>query len=154
MYATRRLELWVGFFVALGLVAVFFLAMRVSNLSGFQEPGGYTLTAYFSNVGGLKPQAPVTMAGVRVGRVTAIQLDERSFQARVTLKVESQFDELPEDTSASILTSGLLGEQYLGLEPGGSDQFLAEGDTISYTQSALVLEQIIGQFLFSKAAGE
>jgi phospholipid/cholesterol/gamma-HCH transport system substrate-binding protein len=154
MQSSRALEIWVGLFAALGLLALFVLAMRVSNLNDFSEPEGYDLTAYFQNIGGLKVKAPVTMAGVRIGRVTGIELDEGTFRAKVTLAIRPDYDRLPEDTSAAILTSGLLGEQYVGLEPGGSDINLKAGERIQYTQSALVLEQIIGQFLYSKAAGE
>lgn len=154
MQSSRTLEIWVGLFVALGLLALFVLAMRVSNLNDFREPEGYTLTAYFQNIGGLKVKAPVTLAGVRIGRVTGIELDQDSFTAKVTLTIAPQFNQLPDDSSAAILTSGLLGEQFIGLEPGGSDMYLKGGDRIEYTQSALVLENIIGQFLYSKAAGE
>jgi phospholipid/cholesterol/gamma-HCH transport system substrate-binding protein len=152
MYTSRKVEIWVGVFVTLGMAALFGLAIGVSNITEFREPSGYTLTAHFQNIGGLKAKAPVTMAGVRVGRVTGIELDESNFQAKVSLLIYSRYDQLPDDTSASILTSGLLGEQYVGLEPGGSDLYLTEGDEITLTQSALVLEQIIGQFLFSKAS--
>lgn len=154
MQSSRTLEIWVGLFVALGLLALFVLAMRVSNLNDFREPEGYTLTAYFQNIGGLKVKAPVTLAGVRIGRITGIELDQESFTAKVTLAIAPQFNQLPDDSSAAILTSGLLGEQFIGLEPGGSDMYLKGGDRIEYTQSALVLENIIGQFLYSKAAGE
>ena len=151
MQSSRTLEIWVGLFVALGLLALFVLAMWVSNLNDFREPEGYTLTAYFQNIGGLKVKAPVTLAGVRIGRVTGIELDQESFTAKVTLAIAPQFNQLPDDSSAAILTSGLL---FIGLEPGGSDMYLKGGDRIEYTQSALVLENIIGQFLYSKAAGE
>ena len=154
MQSTRKIEIWVGLFVVLALAALFGLAMRVSNLSGFERAEGYEVTAYFQNIGGLKARAPVTLAGVPVGRVKNIVLDEQTFQAKVTLTIRSDFDQLPDDSSASILTSGLLGEQFIGLEPGGSEDNLKGGDTIMLTQSALVLEQIIGQFLYSKAAGE
>lgn len=154
MQSSRTLEIWVGLFAALGLLALFVLAMRVSNLNDFNEPDGYALTAYFQNIGGLKVKSPVTMAGVRIGRVSSIELDEKTFQAKVTLAILPEFDQLPEDTSAAIQTSGLLGEQFIGLEPGGSEDNLKPGARIEYTQSALVLENIIGQFLYSKAAGE
>lgn len=154
MQNSRALEIWVGLFTVLGLFALFVLAMRVSNISDFREPPSYNLTAYFTNIGGLKVKAPVTIAGVRVGRVAAIDFDEQSFSARVILAIESKYDELPDDSSAAILTSGLLGEQYIGLEPGGSLDHLQPGQRIEYTQSALVLENIIGQFLYSKAAGD
>ena len=154
MQSSRLIEIWVGLFAVLGRVALFVLSMRVSNLSDFNEPDGYPLTAYFQNIGGLKVKAPVTVAGVRIGRVTAIEIDPDSFSAKVTLMIRPEFNQLPEDTSAAILTSGLLGEQYIGLEPGGSDEYLKPGQRIEYTQSALVLENIIGQFLYNMAAGD
>ena len=152
MHTSRKVEIWVGIFVALGLAALLALALRVSNLEGFREPPGFTVTANFQNIGGLKVKAPVTIAGVRVGRVTAIGLDPVSYQAQVSLHIYEQYDQLPLDTTAAILTAGLLGDQYIGLEPGGFDEYLTEGSELEFTQSALVLEQIIGQFLFQKAS--
>lgn len=152
MSHTRILELIVGAFVILGVLAVFFLTMRVSNLAGQGDSGdGFAVTAQFENIGGLKVGAPVSLAGVRVGRVTGIQIDKETFQAVVTIQLASQYNYLPDDSNASIYTAGLLGEQYIGLAPGGSERLLQAGDTIKFTQSALILEQIIGQFLFSKA---
>ncbi len=153
MQSQRTLELWVGIFVALGLAALFVLALRVSNLNDFTGQDGYEVIAEFQNIGGLRVRAPVTMAGVKVGQVKSIELDEQSFLARVVLSIDPRYDELPDDTSASILTSGLLGEQFIGLEPGGSPMFLEDGDEIMLTQSALVLEKIIGQFLYNMASG-
>jgi phospholipid/cholesterol/gamma-HCH transport system substrate-binding protein len=150
----RILEIWVGVFVAAGLAALFMLTMRVSNLSGVLDDGGYLLTARFENIAGLKERSPVTMAGVNIGRVTKIGFDPRTYQAIVTMRINTRFDNLPRDTSAAILTAGLLGEKYIGMEPGGSDEVLRNGDEIELTQSSLVLEQLIGQFLFSKAAGD
>lgn len=147
----RNVELLVGAFMALGIVALFFLAMQVSNLSLSSGPDGYRLTAHFSNVGSLKVRAPVTMAGVRIGRVEAMSFDKKTYQAVVTMRIDPGIDAIPEDTFANIFTSGLLGEQYIGLEPGGSSDYLRDGDQIANTQSALVLEQMIGQFLFKKA---
>ncbi|KAA3626166.1 MAG: outer membrane lipid asymmetry maintenance protein MlaD [Proteobacteria bacterium] len=152
MFQSRTTEIWVGLFVAAGLAALFVLAMKVSNLSGFTDEKGYTLVARFENIGGLKVRSPVTVSGVRIGRVAGISYDNENYEALVTLNVSAHYDKLPTDTSASILTAGLLGEQYIGLEPGGEEQFLKDGDSIQLTQSALVLEKIIGQFLFSKAA--
>ncbi len=149
---TRTVEIVVGVFVALGLAAFVMLAMRVSNISALTETGGYPVTARFTNIGGLKVRAPVTMAGVRIGRVTGIGFDERTYEAVVTLTILPRYDQLPVDTSASILTAGLLGEQYVGLEPGGAEQYLDDGDEITLTQSAVVLEHLIGQFLYGKAA--
>lgn len=151
MARTRIIEILVGAFMAAGLLALFFLAMKVSNLSAGTASDGYRLSARFENVGSLKVRAPVTIAGVRVGRVEDITFDKGTYEAVVTLHVESRFDTIPEDTFANIFTSGLLGEQYVGLSPGGSDRYLTDGDELTHTQSALVLEQMIGQFLFSKA---
>ncbi|RDH88882.1 MAG: outer membrane lipid asymmetry maintenance protein MlaD [endosymbiont of Seepiophila jonesi] len=147
----RQVEIAVGAFMAAGLIALFFLAMQVSNLSAFTTGEGYEVTARFDNIGGLKVRSPVAMAGVRLGRVVEIRYDQSSYEALVTLRIESQYDQIPDDTFAKIYTSGLLGEQYIGLDPGGSEEMLADGGEITMTQSALVLEEIIGQFLFSKA---
>lgn len=144
------LDLWVGLFVAIGLAALLFLALKVGNLSSSSYDQGYVLKATFDNIGGLKVRAPVKSAGVVVGRVTDIEYDNRSFQARVVLAIDGRYI-FPRDTFASILTSGLLGEQYIGLDPGGDTENLKGGDSIKKTQSAVVLEQLIGQFLFSKA---
>jgi len=152
MDRVRVLEIVVGLFVAAGLGALFVLAMRVSNLSTFTEEGGYELIARFDNVGGLKVRSPVSVSGVRIGRVAAIDYDSNTFEAVVTMTIGARYDKFPEDTSAQIFTAGLLGEQYVALEPGGSEEVLKNGDTIQLTQSALVLEQIIGKFLFSRAA--
>jgi phospholipid/cholesterol/gamma-HCH transport system substrate-binding protein len=148
---TRTIELSVGVFVALGLAALLMLAMKVSNLSRLTEGEGYRITARFANIGGLKVRAPVTMAGVRIGRVTGISFDEEAYEALVDLTIENKYHRLPEDTSASIYTAGLLGEQYVSLEPGAEERYLKNGDEIRLTQSALVLERLVGQFLFSKA---
>lgn len=152
MMHSRSVEIWVGLFVAAGLAALFMLAMQVSNLSVVNDDEGYEVTARFENIGGLRVRSPVTVAGVRVGRVTHIGFDPQTFEALVTLNISGQYDQLPADTSANIFTSGLLGEQYVGLEPGGDMEVLQQGSEIMLTQSALVLEQLIGQFLFSKAA--
>jgi phospholipid/cholesterol/gamma-HCH transport system substrate-binding protein len=152
MMHSRSVEIWVGLFIAAGLAALFMLAMQVSNLSMLSDDAGYDVTARFENIGGLKVRSPVTMAGVRVGRVSHIDFDPRSFEAVVTLHISSAYDGLPSDTSANIFTAGLLGEQYVGLEPGGEEEVLRQGSEIMLTQSALVLEQLIGQFLFSKAS--
>jgi phospholipid/cholesterol/gamma-HCH transport system substrate-binding protein len=147
----RAIEIAVGAFMAAGLVALFFLAMQVSNLSATVTGDGYKLKARFENVGSLKVRAPVNMAGVRVGRVEAIDFDQQTYEAVVTLLIDASYDRIPEDTFANIFTAGLLGEQYVGLDPGGSEAFLEDGGELTHTQSALVLEQIVGQFLFSKA---
>ncbi|WPL14497.1 MULTISPECIES: outer membrane lipid asymmetry maintenance protein MlaD [Thiorhodovibrio] len=151
MIKMRTLEIAVGAFMVVGLIALFFLAMHVSNLSQLTGGDGYRITAYFDNVGSLKVRAPVSMAGVRVGRVESITYDQQRFKAVVTMLIEEPFDEIPTDTFANIFTAGLLGEKYVGLDPGGSMDFLVDGDLIEHTQSALVLEQMIGRFLLSKA---
>jgi len=145
------LDLWVGFFVALGLAAVLFLATKVGNLSSANLSEAYTLQAKFDNIGGLKVRGPVKSAGVLVGRITDIKLDPVSYEAVVTLSIDGRF-RFPKDTFASIYTAGLLGEQYVGLDVGGDEKMLQAGDTVTKTQSAVVLEKLISQFLFSKAA--
>ncbi|HSO79557.1 MAG TPA: outer membrane lipid asymmetry maintenance protein MlaD [Chromatiaceae bacterium] len=151
MSRLRMIEILVGAFMAAGFIALFFLAMKVSNLNADVGGVGYRISARFENVGSLKVRAPVAMAGVRVGRVEAIDFDKNRYEAVVTLRIDPRFDTIPDDTIASIFTSGLLGEQYIGLAPGGSEDHLADGGSLTQTQSALVLEQMIGQFLFKKA---
>lgn len=148
----RTIEIGVGLFVALGFAALFMLVMQVSNLGTITTGDTYTLKAGFENIGGLKVRSPVTVSGVRVGRVAAIDYDSDAFEAIVTLRIATAYDRFPEDTSASIFTAGLLGEQYIALEPGGSMGNLVDGDRLQLTQSALVMEQIIGQFLYSASA--
>ena len=150
----RTVEIGVGLFVALGIGALFVLAMQVSNLGVFAggSNDSYLLTAGFENIGGLKVRSPVTVSGVRVGRVDAIDYDDDAFEAVVTLRINADYSRFPEDTSASIFTAGLLGEQYIALEPGGSMTNLVNGDRLQLTQSALVMEQIIGQFLYSASS--
>ncbi len=145
------LDVWVGLFVLLGGIAVMFLALKAGNMSSMSFGPSYTLVARFDNIGGLKPRAPVKSAGVVVGRVESIGFDDRTFQATVTLRLQKAY-QFPKDSSAKILTAGLLGEQYIGLEPGGNDKNFADGERIKSTQSAIVLENLISQFLFSKAA--
>ena len=145
------LDFWVGLFVLLGLIAALFLALKVGNMSSLSFQATYPVKLKFDNIGGLKVRAPVKSAGVVVGRVTSIGFDTNTYQALVTIDIDKQYP-FPKDTSAKILTSGLLGEQYIGLEPGGDSEMLKAGDTISMTQSAIVLENLIGQFLYSKAA--
>ena len=145
------IDLWVGIFVALGLGAVLFLSLRVGNLVNTGAREGYHIEAAFDNIGGLKLRAPVKAAGVVVGRVEAIRLDPKTYEALVSLTIEPQY-QFTKDTIASILTSGLLGEVYVGLDAGGDTQMLAEGSRIAKTQSAVVLEKLISQFLFEKAA--
>ena len=152
MQQTKMMEIAVGFFIACGMAALFVLAMKVSNIASIGDNNGYTLTARFDNIGGLKVRAPVTVGGVRIGRVTNVGFDEQRYQAVVTLKIEDKYRRLPVDSSASIYTAGLLGEQYVSLDPGGAETFLKNGDSIKLTQSALVMEQLIGRFLFQKAS--
>ncbi|MCU0766583.1 MAG: outer membrane lipid asymmetry maintenance protein MlaD [Gammaproteobacteria bacterium] len=145
------IEILVGAFVAAGFVAMFFLAMKVSNLGAVTVGDGYQVTARFRNVGGLKVRAPVSMGGVPLGKVVGIHFDDKTFDAVVTMEIDRKHAQIPDDTYAKIYTAGLLGEQYVGLEPGGSDKNLKQGSEIRMTQSALVLEEVIGQFIFSKA---
>ena len=146
------LDAWVGIFVVIGIGALFVLALKVGNASTSLNMGeSYTIYAEFDNIGGLKARAPVKSAGVVVGRVADIEFDSKKFLARVTLKVDRRYP-FPKDTSVSILTSGLLGEQYIGLEAGGDSVMAKDGETLRLTQSAVVLEKLIGQFLYSKAA--
>jgi phospholipid/cholesterol/gamma-HCH transport system substrate-binding protein len=147
----KNIDLMVGIFMLAGVIALLILAARVGNLGSERVTDIYTVEARFENIGGLKQKAPVKSAGVLVGRVTDIRFDNQKFQAAVTLTLDKKYN-FPKDTSASILTSGLLGEVYIGLEAGGDDKNLQNGDKISLTQSAVVLERLIGQFMFSKAA--
>ncbi|MFZ4699532.1 MAG: outer membrane lipid asymmetry maintenance protein MlaD [Candidatus Methylumidiphilus sp.] len=152
MQQSKTLETWVGLFVVLGMVSLFFLAMKVSNLADLQvKDDSYKLLARFQNVGSLRVRAPVSMAGVRVGRVSSIHFDNKTYEALVEMHIEPQFNTIPVDTTANILTAGLLGEQYIGLSAGGDGEFLKNGDEIELSQSALVLEEVISRFLFSKA---
>ena len=144
-------DLWVGLFVLLGAAAVLFLALQSANLLSLNFEKAYRVVAKFDNIGGLKPKAAVKSAGVVVGRVTAITFDNETFQAKVEIEMNKGVA-FPKDTSAKILTAGLLGEQYIGLEPGYGETNLVEGDAIKATQSAIVLENLISQFLYSKAA--
>ncbi|TKC90812.1 outer membrane lipid asymmetry maintenance protein MlaD [Trinickia terrae] len=147
----NALDFWVGLFVVLGFIAVLFLALKAGNMSSLSFQATYPVKLKFDNIGGLKARAPVKSAGVVVGRVASIGFDTNTYQALVTIDIDKQYP-FPKDTSAKILTAGLLGEQYIGLDPGGDSEMLKSGDTISMTQSAIVLENVIGQFLYSKAA--
>ena len=144
-------DLWVGLFVLIGGAALLFLALQSANLLSLNFQKTYTVTARFDNIGGLKPQTAIKSAGVVVGRVESITFDDKNFQASVTLALQSRYS-FPKDSSLKILTSGLLGEQYIGIEAGAEEKTLQAGDTITATQSAVVLENLISQFLFSKAA--
>ena len=145
-------DVWVGLFVMLGAVALVFLALQAANLLSLNFQSGYRVTARFDNIGGLKPKSAVRSAGVVVGRVESILFDDKTYQASVTLSLENRYV-FPKDSSLKILTSGLLGEQYIGIQAGADEQNLANGDRVTATQSAVVLENLIGQFLFSKAEG-
>jgi len=147
----KTIDVWVGLFVLLGLAALLFLAFQAGNMRSLSFGQTYSVTGQFDNIGGLKPQAPVKSAGVVVGRVGEIAFDDKNFQASVRLDMDTEF-KFPKDSSLKILTAGLLGEQYIGIEAGGDDKNLAEGDRIARTQSATVLEDLINQFIYSKAA--
>ena len=147
------IDLWFGAFVSVGFAALFILALKVGDVGSEGQKESYRVEARFDNIGGLKVRAPVKSAGVVVGRVQEMHFDNERFQASVTLAIDKRF-QFPKDTSASILTSGLLGEVYVGLDAGGDEKKLANGDRITLTQSAVVLERLIGQFLFSKAQEE
>lgn len=149
MRRSWKLEFVVGVFMIIGCLAIVFLAFRVSGLTQSTDAGAYTIQARFQNIGGLKVRSPVTIAGVLIGRVTDITFDTDTFEAVVTMTISPEYKVLPADSSASILTAGLLGEKYIGIEPGADEIILEEGDTIEFTQPALVLEQLIGKFLTS-----
>lgn len=146
------LDLWVGIFVAGGIAALVMLAMKVGNLGTYNMSDSYQVQAYFSNIGGLKTKASIKSAGVLVGRVTDISLDMNRYEAKVVMSLDKRY-QFSKDTSAKILTSGLLGEQYIGLEIGGDEAMLKDGDELKMTQSAMVLEDLIGKFLYGKAEG-
>ena len=148
---SRKIEILVGFFMAAAIAAFFMLAMNVSNMSSYGAGESYEIMARFDNIGGLKVRSPVAAGGVRIGRVTEIDYNTDTYEAVVVMSIETKYNRFPIDTAASIFTSGLLGEQFIGFEPGAEEDYLKNGDTIDLTQSAIVLEQIIGQFLYSKA---
>jgi len=154
MRQTRAIELGTGLFVLLGFAALFFLVTQITNRQFGIGDDGYRLVASFEQVGGLKPGAPVSMSGVNVGRVEAIEYDFGEYRARVTLRIGRDYDRIPDDSDAGILTAGLLGGQYVGIGPGASETFFKDGDQIQFTQSAIVLENLISKFLFSKASGD
>jgi len=147
------LDLWVGIFVVVGIAAILFLALKVGNMGSFDTASTYTVKASFDNVGGLKVRAPIKSAGVVVGRVSDIGFDSKIYEATVSMSLDARY-KFPKDTSASIMTSGLLGEQYIALEAGGEEKMLVEGDSLKITQGAVVLENMIGQFLYNKSEGE
>lgn len=154
---SKTVEIWVGFFILLGFIALLMLAMKVSNLgAALSTDDGYTVVAKFENIGGLKVKSSVKMAGVRVGRITDIRYDEKTYQAVVSMLLDKQYQKIPTDSSAAIYTSGLLGEQYIGLEPGAEETYLSDapGSELMITQSAVVLEQLISKFLYGMASGD
>jgi len=149
MQQTRAVEIGTGLFVFLGFAALLFLSTQTTNLEAYIGTNFYTVTAHFNNVGGLKPRSPVSMAGVTIGRVEKIEFDPEQLNAVVTINFSGKYDRIPDDSDASILTAGLLGGQYVGLQAGGSDRYLQNGDEIMFTQSAVVLENLISKYLFS-----
>ncbi len=153
MQQTRAVEIGTGAFVALGFAALFFLTTQTTNLQTFDD-GYFDVTARFENIGGLKVRSPVSMAGVKIGRVESITFDPQQFNAVVTLRIDARYDQLPEDSDASILTSGLLGSQYIGLQAGGSDLYLEQDSEVLFTQSAVVLENLIGKFLVNSGSDD
>jgi phospholipid/cholesterol/gamma-HCH transport system substrate-binding protein len=146
---SNKFEWWVGLFTALAIASILFISLRVSNFQVSSGGDQYKVYAYFDEIGGLKPRAPITMAGVVVGRVGEISLDVESFQAKVVFNMNSKYKKIPDDTSASILTAGILGEKYIGLTPGGAEEFLENEGIVSQTQSAIVLENLISKFLLN-----
>ncbi len=150
MQGNTKVNFFVGLFILAGAIGLVFLALQAANLSSFSTSATYEVTAYFDNIGGLKVRSPVKSAGVTVGRVKSVTFDNQKFEAKVVLAIQTNY-EFPEDTSAKILTSGLLGEQYIGLQPGAEEENLKNGSKILYTQSAVVLENLISQFLFKTA---
>jgi len=154
MKSSNQVEIAAGIFLLLGIAALIFLAVEATDSSGIRGGETYRVNAYFTNIGGLKVRAPVAMAGVTIGRVDSIELDQETLEARVVMKINTEYDDLPSDTSASVLTSGILGDQYVGLEPGGAPDPLTDGDRILLTNSAVVLEQLIGRYLFNSEEDE
>ena len=149
MHQTRSVELGTGLFVLLGFAALFFLTTQTTGSENFTGSEVYSVTARFENVGSLKDRAPVSMSGVTIGRVTGVRFDPEMLDAEVTFVIDSRYNQIPEDSDASILTSGLLGSQYIGLQAGGSDIYLEDGSEIQFTQSAIVIENLISKYLFS-----
>ncbi len=150
MQQTRSVELGTGLFVLLGLAALFFLTTQTTGSSDFSTSEAFVVTARFENVGSLKDRAPVSMSGVTIGRVISVEFDPHGLNAVVTFMIDRRYDEIPDDTDASILTSGLLGSQYIGLQPGGSEFYLEDGSEILFTQSAIVIENLISKYLFNQ----
>lgn len=154
MQQTRSVEISTGLFVLFGMGALFFLTMQTTGGNDFSADDTYEVEARFTNVGSLRSRAPVSMAGVTIGRVTNVEFDPLALEAVVTFDIDSRYDQIPDDSDASILTSGLLGSQYIGLQPGGSDIYLEDGSEVLFTQSAIVLENLIGKFLVNRDSGD
>jgi phospholipid/cholesterol/gamma-HCH transport system substrate-binding protein len=152
MQQTRSVEIGTGLFVLLGMSALFFLTTQTTGTDKFSGGDTYSVTARFENVGSLTDRAPVAMSGVTIGRVTSVEFDPVMLNAKVTFAIDSRFDQIPDDSDASILTAGLLGSQYIGLQPGGSDLYLEDGSEIQFTQSAIVIENLISKYLFSNSS--
>ena len=152
MQQTRAVELGTGLFVMFGMAALFFLTTQTTGSNDFSGSDSYEVTARFENVGSLKDRAPVSMSGVTIGRVTSVEFDPQGLEAVVTFNIDQRFDQIPDDSDASILTAGLLGSQYIGLQPGGSDIYLEEGSEILFTQSAIVIENLISKYLFNQSS--
>jgi phospholipid/cholesterol/gamma-HCH transport system substrate-binding protein len=154
MQQTRAVELGTGLFVFMGILALFFLTTRVTTFDAYAGDQGYELQARFDQIGTLKVRAPMSISGVQIGRVTGIEFDAERLEAVVTMRIGAQYDQIPNDSDASILTAGILGGQYIGLQPGGAEEYFADGDEILFTQSAVVLEQLISKYLFSQAGDD
>lgn len=154
MQHSKTQDTLVGLFVASGIAALFYMALQISNLGTYTSADSYTVIAHFQNSGGLKVKSPVSIAGVRIGRVSSIKLDKESHESVVEMRIESQYDNLPTDSGASIYTAGLLGEQYISIDPGSSEEFLKDKSTLDITSSAIVLEEMIGKFMLNKAEGK
>lgn len=144
----------VGLFVAIGIAALFYMALQISNLGSYSSSDSYTISARFQNSGGLKVKSAVSVAGVTIGRVSSIKLDNESHEAVVEMKIDAQYNNLPDDSSASIYTAGLLGEQYISIDPGSSEEYLKDKSKLDITSSAIVLEEMIGKFMMNKAEGK
>lgn len=154
MQHSKTQDTMVGLFVAVGIAALFYLALQISNLGSYSSGESYSIIARFQNSGGLKVKSPVSVAGVRIGRVSSITLDKESHEAIVEMRIEEQYNNLPDDSSASIYTAGLLGEQYISIDPGSSDDYLKDKSILDITSSAIVLEEMIGKFMMNKAEGK
>lgn len=154
MQHSKTQDTLVGLFVAIGIAALFYMALQISNLGSYSNSDSFTVSARFQNSGGLKVKSPVSVAGVKVGRVSSITLDKESHEAIVEMQIDAQYNNLPDDSSASIYTAGLLGEQYISLDPGASDDYLKNKSKIDITSSAIVLEEMIGKFMMNKAEGK